>query len=191
MERASSQRLLNQARAGDQAAFGRLLQQLRPYVRVLARGAHRGALAGRADDSDLVQDAMVEVTRSFHGFRGAEVPEFLAWLRQVVAHTVHNSVRQFVGTRKRNPAAVDASLDPALVAGPGDGPDRLAELREDSARAAAAVERLPADLQQVLLLRLVDDLPHAEIAGRTGRTEAACRMAFLRAVRRLQELLVD
>lgn len=191
MERQSSQRLLNQARAGDRDALGRLMQQLRPYVRVLARGTHRGALAGRADDSDLIQDAMVEVTRSFHGFRGAEVPEFLAWLKSVVAHTVHHSIRELVGTQKRNSVAINRSLDPDDVAGDAASPDRLAEVREESARLAATVERLPHDLQQVLLLRLVDNLPHAAIASRLGRTEAACRMAFLRAVRRLQELMAE
>jgi DNA-directed RNA polymerase specialized sigma24 family protein len=42
-------------------------------------------------------------------------------------------------------------------------------------------------MQQVLLLRLMDDLPYALVAERLGRTEGAVRILFTRAVRRLRE----
>lgn len=191
MAQTSSQYLLSQARDGDRDSFGRLLESVRPYIRVLARGTHRGALLNKVDDSDLVQDAMVEVTKSFHRFRGEAVPEFLAWVREIVAHTVHNSVRHVIGTQKRNPGPVGPRVDPESIPGHEVPPERAAVLREESARVAAAIERLPADMQQVLLMRLVDDVPHAAVAAELGRTEQAVRMLFVRAVRRLQELVGD
>lgn len=189
MDRNIAQSLLCQARAGDSEAFGRLLESLRPYLRALARGTHRGLLVNRIDDSDLVQDAMVEMTRSFQRFHGAAVPEFLAWVREVVVHTIHNSIRHAVGTQKRNPGPNRHPVDPAEVPDNAPPPERNAVLREESARVASAVDALPADMQQVLLMRLVDDLPHAAIATQLGRTEQAVRMLFVRSVRRLQEIL--
>lgn len=189
MESPSPHKLLREARDGDQAAFGRLLESVRPYIRVLARGTHRGLLTNRVDDSDLVQDALVEVTRSFQHFQGSGVPEFLAWLKAVVTHTVHNSVRQVVGTQKRNLAPTALRLDPSLLPGSEASPESVATLREESLRLASALEQLPTDMQQVLLLRLVDDLPHATIAVQLGRTEQAVRMLFVRSIRRLRELM--
>lgn len=49
------------------------------------------------------------------------------------------------------------------------------------------MDLLPADMREVVL-RLVDDLPHAEIARRIGRTEQATRMLLVRSVRRLREM---
>lgn len=188
MDPRSSQQLLAEAKGGSRDALGRLLHRLRPYLRAVARGAHRGALVNRIDDSDLVQDALVEVTRSFDRFRGSEVPEFLAWVRQVVSHTVHKSVRQLVATRKRNPGVIEPGQELDLLTGSGHRPERIAQVREEVVRLAEAIERLPPEMRQVLDMRLIDDLPHADIAGRLGRSEQATRMLFVRAVRQLRLL---
>lgn len=179
------------AKSGDRSALGQLLQQLRPYVRVLARAAHRGALSRQVDDSDLVQDAMVEVSRSFDRFQGDVLPEFLAWLRQVVSNTVHKTIRHSLGTQKRNAGdVVELNSDgPAGLA--SEQPDRKAEVREEAARVAAGLESLPDDMRRVLVMRLVDGQPHAAIAEELGRTESAVRMLFVRSVRRLQEILAE
>jgi DNA-directed RNA polymerase specialized sigma24 family protein len=44
-------------------------------------------------------------------------------------------------------------------------------------------------MQQVILGRFVEDQPHAVLAERLGRSEAAVRMLYLRALRRLREEL--
>jgi RNA polymerase sigma-70 factor (ECF subfamily) len=185
----NTQVLLAEAKQGNRQSLGQLLQLLRPYVRVLARAAHGGRLDGRADDSDLIQEAHFEVVRSFDRFEGIVVPEFLAWLRQVVANTVHKSIRASIGTKKRNPGILVTVQDEDAEASSRDQPERRAEVREESARVALAMERLPDDMRQVLVMRLVDGRSHAEVAGELGRTDAAVRMLFVRAVRRLQEIL--
>jgi RNA polymerase sigma-70 factor (ECF subfamily) len=52
---------------------------------------------------------------------------------------------------------------------------------------AEALARLPDDMQQVLLGRHMDGLSYAELAGRLGRTEAAVRVLYTRALRRLRD----
>jgi RNA polymerase sigma-70 factor (ECF subfamily) len=58
---------------------------------------------------------------------------------------------------------------------------------EQAARMAAALARLPEDMQQVLLGRHMDDLPYTILAEHLGRSEAAVRVLYTRALRRLRE----
>jgi RNA polymerase sigma-70 factor (ECF subfamily) len=70
----------------------------------------------------------------------------------------------------------------------GSSPSAVASRHEEAARMAEALAQLPEEMQQVLLARHVDDLPHVAIANQLGRTEGATRMLYLRALRRLREL---
>jgi hypothetical protein len=67
------QAALDRARAGSTEALGELLGNLRPYVRLLVRTQRRGQLPARLDDSDLIQDALLEAHRSFAAFEGRTV----------------------------------------------------------------------------------------------------------------------
>ena len=62
--------LLAQARAGDGEALGRLLEQYRSYVALLARHQLGKRLRGKVDSSDLVQEAFLEAQRDFGQFAG-------------------------------------------------------------------------------------------------------------------------
>jgi RNA polymerase sigma-70 factor (ECF subfamily) len=189
METGPPDALLGAAKGGDPTALGSLLQGMRPYVKVLTRAAHRGCLTGRLDESDLVQDAMLEVTRSFDRFEGASVPEFIGWLRRVVSRSVGHNVRRLLDAKKRNPDGRECVPVWEQLPGHQAAPDELADSREQSVRVAVALDLLSADMREVVVLRLVDDQPHAEIARRIGRTEQATRMLFVRSVRRLRELM--
>src|SRR5260370_37010398 len=75
---AVSASLLARGRSGDQAAQGELLAQCRNYLRVLARTQIDKYLRVRCDDSDLVQETLVEDFRDFPGFAGTTEKELLA-----------------------------------------------------------------------------------------------------------------
>jgi RNA polymerase sigma-70 factor (ECF subfamily) len=182
------QTALAQARRGDSRALGDLLESFRPYVRVIVHSLRDQRLQGRVDDSDLIQDAFLEAQRSFEDFRGHSVAELAVWLRCIVVRTSRRSLRQFGGTGKRDPAREQLVDDLAELADSGSSPSAIASRHEEAARMAEALAQLPEEMQQVLLARHVDDLPHATIADRLGRTEGATRMLYLRALRRLREL---
>src|SRR5437870_5434041 len=102
MDGATQQQRLDAARQGDPAALGRLLDEFRPYVRVLVQaGWHRGASA-RQDDSDLIQDTMLLAHQAFGKFRGAVVAEFVGWLRTLTLRTIGHAVRSHIATGKRS-----------------------------------------------------------------------------------------
>ena len=51
---------LTAARRGDAAALGRLLDGFRPYLRMLVRAVRRHGLEARLDDSDQIQDTLLD-----------------------------------------------------------------------------------------------------------------------------------
>jgi RNA polymerase sigma-70 factor (ECF subfamily) len=178
--------LLAQARAGDRAAFQQLLERLRPYLHLLVRPRLGPDLAARLGSSDLVQESLLHVTQGFNGFHGADVPQFLAWVGQIVARVVASSGRHHAaGKRDRRreahgPQGIDQAADG------GTSPEERAARDEQAARLADALQRLPAAYRDVIQARFFDGLTFAEIAGRCGRNLGAVRVLCLRAVERLR-----
>src|SRR5215467_8255900 len=171
--------LLNQARAGDAPAVGRLLELYRAYLVVLARVQIGRRLQGKVDASDVVQDAFLGACRDFPQFRGTTEPEFLGWLRQILASLLANLVRHYQGTQRRDvrlerQLAVELeqssqALDRGLVA-LQSSPSQQAVRREQSVLLAAALGRLPEDWRELLILRHLEGLTFPEVAQRMGRT---------------------
>src|SRR6478672_7659060 len=65
-------RLIQEARDGNETALGRLLELYRNYLRLLARLEIGRRLQGKLDASDLVQETFTEAHRNFALFRGQE-----------------------------------------------------------------------------------------------------------------------
>ena len=64
---------------------------------------------------------------------------------------------------------------------------RDVEARERVEKLRPYLQALPKDQRDLLIMRLWDGLSYAEIAELTGRSEAACKMAFSRTVARLRK----
>ena len=107
---------------------------------------------------------------------GEGASTFRVWLFQIARNVVANMRR----TRRRRP---EASLDAAAtLAAPVDTETR-ATRRLEAAEAWAAVDRLPADRRRALVLRFVEEMSTAEIAGVLGRSEGAVRVLIHRGLR--------
>ena len=107
---------------------------------------------------------------------GEGASTFRVWLFQIARNTIANQRR---GRRRHPQAPLDAA---ALVADPLDVEGGVA-LRDEAAAAWNAVGRLPADRRRALVLRFVEEMSTAEIAGILGRSEGAVRVLIHRALR--------
>ena len=93
--------LLAAARRGDVEALGQLLLSYRQYLVFLTRTQLHHHLQGKADPSDLVQEACLVAHEKLRDFRGRSTEEFASWLRSILSNILAMHVRRYFGTRKR------------------------------------------------------------------------------------------
>ncbi len=192
--------LLRRARAGDDDARGALLEAYRSYLMFLARVQLGRRLQGKVDPSDLVQEAFLEAHRDFAHFSGQTEAELLAWLRRVLATSLADQVRRYRGTQRRDPrlerrlaVELDQSsqgLERGLLA-PDSSPSDRAARREEAVRLAEALEHLPADYRDVLLLRHFQGLTFPAIARRLDRSLDSVKNIWLRGLAQLRRTLEE
>jgi RNA polymerase sigma-70 factor (ECF subfamily) len=189
--------LLERARSGDTEAFGHLLAQYDNYLRLMVRALAGTALKLRLDSSDLVQDAFLEAHRDFPQFAGSTEAELLAWLRRILARNLADSARyQNAGLRDhRRQQSLESLLDRSslamqeALAATATSASAVAAQRERAVLLADAIESLPADYREVVILRNLEGLKFSEVATRMARSSGAVRMLWARAIERLGQAL--
>src|SRR5262245_39109465 len=142
----------------------------------------------------------MEAHRDFGKFRGAAEKEFVHWLRRILASNIANQVARYTGTRRRDvqlerelAAELDrssAALDRGLVV-KQSSPSHQAARREQAVILADALEELPGDYRQVLILRHLEERSFPEVARRMGRSLDSVKNMWARALALLQRSLGD
>lgn len=189
---------LARARAGDPVARDRLFTACRSYLGLLARANVEPWMRAKVDASDLVQQTMLDAHRDFDRFQGQTDQEWLAWLRQILNHNACDAVRHY-GTAGKRAAKREIPLqginrsDSAAVGidPPADdeSPSQMAMHHESELLLAEAMERLPEDYREVIVLRNIQRLPFDAVAEHLGRTRPAAQMLWMRAMQKLKSLL--
>jgi RNA polymerase sigma-70 factor, ECF subfamily len=195
-DNASVSKLLERARAGDDTARERLFAMCRNYVAIAARAEMASWLKSKVDASDLVQQTMLEAHRGLANFRGTTEGEWLARLKQIMAHNATDYVRRYHGVEKRCTSrevslttSEDSERPQPQLSDDGPSPSQLVMQKELQLQVADAVARLPEDYQEVVILRNLQQLPFEDVAERMGRSRPAVQMLWTRAIRKLQEVL--
>jgi RNA polymerase sigma-70 factor (ECF subfamily) len=191
------EQLLTAARAGDDGALGRLLERYGAYLSLMARLQIGRRLQGKVDPADLVQEAFLEASKHFTQFRGASEPELASWLRQILAGCVAHLVRRYYGTQARD-VRLERTLEDELdqssrACGQGliaeqSTPSQLASRREQAVLLADALDRLPVDYREVIILRHLEGLTFPQVASRMGRSVASVEQLCARALPRLRKV---
>jgi RNA polymerase sigma-70 factor (ECF subfamily) len=109
---------------------------------------------------------------------GEGASTFRVWLFQIARNEVAGERRR---ARRRPVEPIGETLG-AMVADPLNVEDEA--IRRDQARAAwRAVGRLPGERRQAMVLRFVEELSTAEIAGVLGKSEGSVRVLIHRALK--------
>ena len=195
---ASVVRLLEAVRQSDAAAQGEMLVRYQPWLGLLARLQIDTQFQGKFGASDIVQQTLLEACRDLRQFRGRTEAELLAWLRRILAHVLAHEVRRYRGTQQRD-LAREVSLEQSLaqssqrlgdlLAASTPSPSQRAIRHEEELRLADVLSQLPDDYREVIVLRNLEGLSHEEIARRLGRSVAAVRMLWVRALARFRQLI--
>lgn len=192
---ADADKLLADAKAGDPAPLGRLLEAHRNYLRLLARIAIDRRLQGKVDVSDVVQEALLDAHRYFPTFRGTAEGQFVLWLKEILAGTLASQARRYLGTRARDirlERGLAADLDQSSVSlghipvDPRSSPSQQAARGEQALLVAEALEGLTDDYRTVIVLRHLEGLTFPQIAERTGRSVDSVEKLWVRGLMALR-----
>ena len=177
------------ARSGCRDAQARLLQELRPYLVRRAASELDTRLRVKVDQSDLVQDVLLQAWKGLPGFRGGTRAELIAWLQTLLKNRSIDVVRQYRSSEKRSDRREEAikpnqATERSLEA-VDDSPSHQAMGREQRELVERAMRcLLPAD-EQVLRLRGQTELSFSEIGRILEVSEDAARKRFARAAEKL------
>jgi RNA polymerase sigma-70 factor (ECF subfamily) len=198
MGSSSDDRLLRKAVSGDREALGDLLQEYRPYLRILARRQLDSAMNARVDASDIVQQTCLEAHRDFAAFHGTSKGELINWLRRILEHNALESIQRHIVTQKRSisqEVSVRDSDGAGLlldgVAGTGSSPSQRAMRTEHSLRVAAEIEALPEDQREAVRLRHLEGWHLSRLAQHFQRSESAVAGLVKRGLQSLRVRLAD
>jgi RNA polymerase sigma-70 factor, ECF subfamily len=182
-----------------EAATGRgaSLERYRDYLRLLARLQLPAHLRGKLDASDVVQQTLLKAYQALDQLRGQTDAEQAAWLRQILANTMANTIRDF--GRECRDAALERSLEASLadssarlegwLAAQQSSPSEQAQRNEQLLRLTHALAGLPDDQREALLLRHFQGLSVSDIGVQLGRSRAAVASLLRRGLQQLREVL--
>lgn len=176
--------LIRRAMDGDADAFEQLVLAHQKQVYNLCL-----RLSGNPDDAcDLSQEAFLRAWRSLRQYQfGAE---FSTWLYRLT----QNVCIDFLRWQKRQKTVPLQMEDESgeterPLPDPAPGPEEQAQSSELRQTLMAAIQQLPADYRDILVLRAVDDLPYEQIAELLGLKLGTVKSRLARARLQLKKIL--
>jgi RNA polymerase sigma-70 factor, ECF subfamily len=188
---AASEDLIRRARLGDPAALGQLLEQRRPYLKLLSARYLAGGLQARVDSSDIVQQTCLSVHKRIQDFDTDDPVRFLAWLREIHLQNIKNVLREHVGTHKRTLTREEASVATMILEDrwTSSSPSQRLLDQESAVQLAVALESLSLPQREAIRLRFLEGLPLKETARCMERSEPTVVGLIHRGLVKLKELL--
>src|SRR6478752_628985 len=89
-DRSERVRWLALAQAGSPEALGRLLEECRHYLLLVANRELEADIKAKVGPSDLVQETLMEAHQAFDRFHGMNEANVLAWLRRILLNNIAN-----------------------------------------------------------------------------------------------------
>jgi RNA polymerase sigma-70 factor, ECF subfamily len=192
--------LLRRAAAGEEGLLRELLSRHRDRLKRMVHLRLSRRLAGRVDDSDVLQEAYLEVARRLDEYvREPSLPFFL-WLRHLTALKLNEVHRRHLGTQLRDadrevtlhrgglPMADSVSLAAQLL-GTLTTPSQAVIKAETRLFVQEALNSMDPIDREVLALKHFEQLSTSEIAEVLGLSKAGAGSRYLRAIKRLREIL--
>jgi RNA polymerase sigma-70 factor (ECF subfamily) len=197
----STDRLLDDAREGGCGAVDKLLGEFREPLRRVIGLRLDPAVARRVDASDIVQDVLLEANQRLVEYLKKPDMPFHLWLRHLAQDRIIDTHRRHRLAQRRSVDREQAIARPAwtdessvsLVAQLIDTertPTSEAIQQELVRKLTGAIDQLSDDDREVVLMRHHEGLSNQDVAKALELTEAAASMRYLRALRRLKDVLV-
>lgn len=182
------------------ASLARLFAEHRERLQRMVRLRLDQRLAARIDASDVIQEAFAEATQRFDEYRSNPEVSAFVWLRFLTGQKLSQIHRYHLGMQRRDagrevsvfrgfaPEATSAALAAQLV-GQYTSPSNAVARAEQSRLVQDALNDMDEIDREVLALRHFEQLSNPEAAQVLGIEEAAAYKRYVRALRRLKEIV--
>jgi RNA polymerase sigma-70 factor, ECF subfamily len=178
LDRLPDAELIDMARRGNEKAFGELYERYLP--RIYNYTYYR--TSNRFDAEDLTSRVFQRALAHIGRYEDQGLP-FQAWLYRIAHNLVANHHRD---TGRRKIIALDEYLG---LAATGESPSEAMESQEQRTALLRAIENLPEERQQLLMLKFVAQKSNAEIGLIMDRTEGAIKSLYHRTLMALRREL--
>ena len=132
---------------------------------------------------DLVQDSFVRAFKSFDGFRGEDAR---GWILTIVRNTCYT----WLAKNRAHAPALEFNDEIATVDAGALDPAMLAARSADSEAVRKALDELPPEFREVVVLRELEGLSYQEISKVAGVPVGTVMSRLSRARKRLEQGLV-
>jgi RNA polymerase sigma-70 factor (ECF subfamily) len=195
-----TEHLLRRAAEGEPECWDLLVNRHGKRLRRVVAFRLDQRLQGRIDPSDVIQETYLEAWQHVAEYLRQPAMPFFLWLRGIAGNKLRELHRHHLGTQLRDagrevslhrgtlPEASSAALAAQLV-GHTTRPSEAAIRAEIKIRLQEALNRMDPMDREVLALRHFEHLSPAETAQVLGIKEKAAGMRYVRALKRLKEIL--
>ena len=194
--------LLQRAAGGDAAACQDVFSRYRDRLRRMVHLRMSRRLQGRVDDSDVLQEAFLDVSRRLTEYVADPKLPFFLWVRHLTGLKLIEIHRKHLGSQLRDadrevtlhrgglPEADSASLAAQLL-GTVTSPSQAVVKAETRLFVQEALNSMDPIDREVLALKHFEQLSTSEIAQVLGLSKAGAGSRYLRAIKRLREILAQ
>lgn len=166
----------------DSPEQDRFRREVLPHVDA-AYNLARWMLGNESDAHDVAQDALLRALRSLHQLRGGNVRP---WLLTIV----RNCACTHLSSRKsRKHAEFDEAMHRSTAEATSDDPSVIVANQLDSAAVKAAIQMLPVEFREVIVLRELEQMDYRKIAIVMGVPIGTVMSRLARGRARLREAL--
>lgn len=176
----SDELIVERALTGDAEAFGEIVRRWERRIFALTYG-----MLGREEDArDATQETFLAAFRSLRGFRGEA--KVSSWLHRIAVNQCISRQRR---TKVRSEAALDEEQEKqaSTFATPlSFSPARVAEGRQQTMAVRRAINSLPVELRQVVVMKEFEELTFREIADALDLPLSTVKSRLYTALKQLQ-----
>jgi len=181
-------KLVQNLRSGDSAAMEEFynIYRSRLYNLVLNQVEQNQAVA-----EDLVQETFLAALGSLDKFRGDS--QLYTWLRSIAFHKLNDYYRRQVRRSETKESSPDFDAMKQLEQTGNDEPATITVLESEEVRHSVnqALEELPQDYQEVLVLKYLEEMPVLEISQVMGRSPKSVEGLLSRARKAMRASLEE
>jgi RNA polymerase sigma-70 factor (ECF subfamily) len=172
-------------------------EDFRSYLTLLARVGLGKYLEPKIDPSDVVQQTLLEAHQAAAQVRAQSAAGRAAWLRQILTRNLATVARDYA--RDKRAIAREQSLEQVLersasnlrgwFGGEQSSPSQHVLREENAVRVTQALERLPANQREAVVLRHFEERSLSEIGAALGCSTTAVAGLIYRGLKSLRQQL--